>query len=182
MNRPSATWLLGLALIASSACQSSKSEQESDTSSSESSASASAAAEAPKAQDAVIRRGAPLGDAPTHALAAILKDPKQFEGKTIKTTGLVRKACSNKGCWMELAESKKKGTPGCRVTFKDYGFFVPLDAAGSQATLQGEVQMKTISKSHVDHYESEGAVFTDKNEDGSANEVRLVAAGVELVR
>jgi len=72
--------------------------------------------------------------------------------------------------------------PGVRVTFKDYGFFVPTDAAGSRALIQGIIELEEVKKSHVEHLESEGAKFERKREDGSALEVRLVATGVELWR
>ena len=44
----------------------------------------------------------------------------------------VRRACEKKGCWMELAGAEGIG-PGMRVTFKDYGFFVPKDSRGRWA-------------------------------------------------
>jgi hypothetical protein len=68
------------------------------------------------------------------------------------------------------------------VTFQDYAFFVPTDAAGSRAKLEGVVQVTEVKAEAVDHYESEGATFTNKDADGSAKEVRLVASGVELER
>jgi hypothetical protein len=81
---------------------------------------------------------------------------------------------------MELSPTEDK--PGCRVTFKDYGFFVPTDSAGASATVQGNVVVQQVKASDVQHLEGEGAKFSEKNPDGSANEVRLVATGVELVR
>ena len=96
--------------------------------------------------------------------------------------GLVRRACSRKGCWMELAAGADKASPGCRVTFKDYGFFVPTDSAGARAKVQGAVMIHKVEPQWVAHMEEEGAHFASKNPDGSANEVRLVATGVELTR
>ena len=83
---------------------------------------------------------------------------------------------------MELAEKLDPALPGCRVTFKDYGFFVPLDSAGSSAKVQGTVQVQSVTPGEVQHLESEGAKFASKQADGSAREVRLVATGVELYR
>jgi hypothetical protein len=83
---------------------------------------------------------------------------------------------------MELAESTQEGTPGCRVTFKNYGFFVPTNSAGSRARVQGQVEVETLPAASVRHYEEEGAVFAGKQPDGTAREVRLVASGVELWR
>jgi hypothetical protein len=126
--------------------------------------------------------GAPLAaDKPTK-LAAVLANPDAFRDRAITVAGKVRKACTRKGCWMELAGSTDDKAPGCRVTFKDYGFFVPTDSAGSRARVQGTVVVDTLAAATVRHYEEEGAVFPGKKADGTAPEVRLVASGVELWR
>ena len=83
---------------------------------------------------------------------------------------------------MELAPSSEAKTQGCRVTFKDYGFFVPKDSAGATARLEGVVAIKVIPKDQIAHYESEGAHFAAKAADGSAREITIVASGVELTR
>ena len=83
---------------------------------------------------------------------------------------------------MELAEGAAPELPGCRVTFQDYGFFVPLDSAGSTARVQGAVAVRTVPAGEVAHLEGEGAQFPGKQPDGSAREVRMVATGVELWR
>ena len=125
--------------------------------------------------------GAKLQSADAVALAQILSRPDQFANQTVTVEAQVRKACTRKGCWMELAESTRDGTPGCRVTFKDYGFFVPLDSAGARARVQGKVEVDTLSAAAVRHYEEEGAAFA-KAPDGTAREIRIVATGVELTR
>ncbi len=112
----------------------------------------------------------------------MLEQPEQFAGKSVIVEGEVRRACSRKGCWMELSTSKDAAAPGCRVTFKDYGFFVPTDSAGSSARVEAAVEVARLEPSHVAHLEREGATFAKKAADGSAQEVRLVATGVELWR
>lgn len=124
--------------------------------------------------------GQPLAAASPITVAALLAKPDPAAPVTVE--GSVRKACTRRGCWLELAESAQEGTPGCRVTFKDYGFFVPTNSAGSRARVQGVVQVDTLPAASVRHYEEEGAVFASKLPDGSAREVRLVASGVELWR
>lgn len=116
------------------------------------------------------------------SLAGVLQKPAEFQGKEVVVEGHVRRACSRKGCWMELAAGPDAALPGCRVTFKDYGFFVPTDSAGASARVQAQVKVSTISASSVNHLEEEGAQFARKNPDGTAEEVRLVATGVELWR
>jgi hypothetical protein len=139
-----------------------------------------AQAAAPKS-DWTLTRGEPLKGAPAVKLADLLSKPQEHDGKTVLLEGQVRKACERKGCWMELATSKDAKGPGVRVTFKDYGFFVPLDSAGSQARVEGVVQVAELSEDRAKHYESEGAIVP-RGTDGKPREVQLVANGVELRR
>jgi hypothetical protein len=80
---------------------------------------------------------------------------------------------------MELSTDEKG--PGVRVTFKDYGFFVPVDSAGSMARVEGTVKVAELSEGTAKHYESEGAIVP-RGKDGKPREVQLVATGVELSR
>ena len=94
------------------------------------------------------------------------------------TEGHVQRACSRKGCWMEIGE----GDTACRVTFKDYGFFVPTDSAGAQARVQGRITTQRVEPSRVAHLEGEGARFRNREADGSATEVQFIASAVQLTR
>lgn len=70
-----------------------------------------------------------------------------FEGKVVKN-------CKVKGCWMTMDAGSKE----IRVTFKDYGFFVPLESAGSQAIVKGRAYYDTTSVDVLRHYaQDEGA-------------------------
>jgi hypothetical protein len=142
---------------------------------------AASATQAPAVQ-AGQRYGAPLRPEQPTELAAVLREPDSYQGKTVTVKGEVRRACTRKGCWMELAQALDPKLPGCRVTFKDYSFFVPTDSAGARATVQGVVEVQTIKAGHVRHLEEEGATFASKLPDGSAKETQIVAYGVELQR
>jgi hypothetical protein len=130
----------------------------------------------------VQRFGAPLGAGENVKLSTILAEPAKYKDKSVLVEAEVRRACSRKGCWMELAESTDKSAPGCRVTFKDYGFFVPTDSAGAHARVHGSIAIETVAANYVKHLEEEGARFAHKNADGTADEVRMVATGVELTK
>jgi hypothetical protein len=125
----------------------------------------------------VIKRGAPLSKAKPVALATVLAAPREYMKDPVIVEGVIEQACTNKGCWMQL--SPAAGEPGVRVTFKDYGFFIPLDAKGMKARAEGIATVKTLSKEEVDHLTGEGATLTRKA-DGTAEEVSFVANGVEL--
>ncbi|MBX7101947.1 MAG: DUF4920 domain-containing protein [Myxococcaceae bacterium] len=129
--------------------------------------------------DETVLRGEKLKGLPAVELAALLKSPSDFDGKTVALKGTVRKACERKGCWMELATAADAKGPGVRVTFKDYGFFVPLDSAGRKAQVEGQVKVAELSDETAKHYESEGAQVP-RGKDGKPREVQLVALGVEL--
>lgn len=145
-------------------------------------AKAEAPAPAPSAASARTAFGAPLSAGAAVSLADVLKAPDKFADRTVLVEGEVRRACTRKGCWMELSQAQDEAAPGCRVTFKDYGFFVPTDSAGSKARVEAKVESRAVKPELVAHLESEGAKFADKSPDGSAHEVRLVATGVELWR
>lgn len=122
-----------------------------------------------------VKRGAALTNAPATELATIVKEPEKFAGKAVTVEGEVQRVCQNKGCWMEL----KSGDAHVRVTFKDYGFFVPTDSKGMKVKAEGQVEVKKMDKETVDHLTGEGANIK-RNADGTANEVTFVASGVEL--
>lgn len=126
--------------------------------------------------------GSPISPGPELSLADVIRSPDQYRDRPITVEGHVRSACTRRGCWMEVAKSADPAEPGCRVTFKDYGFFVPTDSAGATAKVQGMLGVNVLPAERVAHLESEGGNFPHKNADGSVNELRLVATGVELWR
>lgn len=79
----------------------------------------------------------------------------EFEGKEsfeAKLTTTISEVCSKKGCWMTL---ELGGDKNMRVTFKDYEFFVPKDAAGKMATIKGTATMDTTTVEMLQHYASD---------------------------
>ena len=115
-------------------------------------------------------------------IADVVAKPELFKGTTVVVQGEVRKACSKMGCWMEIADTATPDAPGARVTFKDYGFFIPVDSAGAHARVQGVLDIRTLTPDDVKHMEGEGAKITSKAADGSAQELSIVATGVELTK
>ncbi|MBV8515869.1 MAG: DUF4920 domain-containing protein [Acidobacteria bacterium] len=128
----------------------------------------------------VVTRGAAIAkDAPVVALAQILDKPEAYTKDAVVTEGVITATCQEMGCWMQLAPANDK--TGVRVTFKDYGFFVPTASNGYHARLAGVTTVKTLTKEEADHLEGEGAKLT-RNADGTAREVSFVANGVELTK
>lgn len=87
--------------------------------------------------------------------------------------------CQKKGCWMKLDMPKENDI---KVTFKDYGFFVPKDISGQEVVVKGKGFLKTVSVDEQRHYaedagrsEKEIAAIT-----GPKKEYRFVATGVAI--
>lgn len=137
-------------------------------------------AAAPRAP-APLHRGEKFTGAPRATLAEVVTRPEAFAGKTVTLEATVRKACTNKGCWLELADGADPAAPAVRVTFKNYGFFVPLDSAGSTALVEGQVKVAELTEAKAKHWEGEGATVP-RGADGKPREVQLVASAVELRR
>ena len=76
---------------------------------------------------------------------------KMQAGDTVKAKvrGEIDEVCQMKGCWMDIKSSEGDYFS---VKFKDYGFFVPKDAAGKDAIFEGVAFMDTVSVEELKHY------------------------------
>ena len=78
--------------------------------------------------------------------------------KDILIKGEVLKVCEKKGCWMTI---QSKSSP-VRVTFKDYGFFVPSSLTNKLVFLKGRLFEKIETVDLQKHYlEDQGASATE---------------------
>ncbi len=69
--------------------------------------------------------------------------------------GEIKEVCQAKGCWMKV---KLESDEEVFVRFKDYGFFVPKDAAGKKVVMNGAAFLEEMSVEDQKHYaEDEGA-------------------------
>lgn len=73
------------------------------------------------------------------------------EGDTVevKFRSEIKDVCQKKGCWMNMDLSNDKST---FVRFKDYGFFMPFNAAGSEAIVNGKAFISVESVDELKHY------------------------------
>jgi len=100
----------------------------------------------------------------------------------VKVKGSVDGVCQAKGCWMNIVSTTDKSKESMFVKFKDYGFFMPLDASGSTAIMEGKAYKEETSVEELRHYaEDEG-----KSEEEIAaitepiTELKFMAHGVIL--
>lgn len=121
--------------------------------------------------------GAAFTDAKVVPLADVMADLEKFAGKTIKVEGTIKDVCQNKGCWLVVTDGERE----MRVTFKDYGFFVPKDSRDRKVVLEGTVATKTLTEGAARHYaEESGRKVDPASISGPQEVVTMVATGVEL--
>lgn len=108
---------------------------------------------------------------PEVSLAELLEQPAAHKGRRIRTSGTVARVCQAMGCWMELKETAGERT--LRVPMAGHAFFLPKDAAGEHAVVQGEVVVQELSPEAQAHYRGEGMVATDQAISLHAQAVRL---------
>lgn len=127
-----------------------------------------------------ITRGAALAKGVQRVkVEKALAKPAEFAGKTVEVQGVIVRSCKKEGCWMEMAD--KVGGKSVRVTFGDHLFFIPLNSAGMNVRVQGVFKTKVLTKEHVDHLiNDDGAVFENRNADGTVTEVSFDATGAVL--
>lgn len=88
----------------------------------------------------------PAGAISTNQLVTKLADTDTLQAKV---QGQVESVCQVKGCWMKV---KLDDGQTMRVTFKDYGFFVPKDITGKTVVFEGKAFQKVTSVKDLQHY------------------------------
>lgn len=73
----------------------------------------------------------------------------------VQVKGTITEVCQAKGCWMKVNLSDSEEI---FVRFKNYGFFVPTDAAGKNVIMNGLAFVEEMSVADQRHYaEDKGA-------------------------
>ena len=82
---------------------------------------------------------------------ASLNDQLQGKDSVMLTMkGTIEKTCAAKGCWMSVQDEHGMAT---RITFKDYGFFVPTEGAeGKEVVFSGVAKRKVTDIATLRHY------------------------------
>lgn len=76
-----------------------------------------------------------------------------------KVTGKVVDVCQAKGCWMKLDLGNNQTV---RVTFKDYGFFVPKDSKGKEVVIEGVALRSITPVDELRHYAEDAGKSADE--------------------
>ncbi len=105
----------------------------------------------------------------------LLKDKDEAE---VKIEGEIVTTCKMKGCWMSV---RLDNGEEMRVTFKDYGFFVPKDSvSGKKTIIAGTIKKDITDVATLRHFaEDEGRTAEEvANITEPKEELTFVASGV----
>ena len=111
----------------------------------------------------------------------MIKKLGSLDSLVVKVESEIVTTCAMKGCWMNLVLADGQEM---RVTFKDYGFFVPKEGmGGNRAVIEGVVKRTLTDVATLKHYaedagksETEVAGITEAKE-----ELTFVANGVVIL-
>jgi hypothetical protein len=117
--------------------------------------------------------GQPVSETKATALTELVKEPNKFADQTVRTEGVVSAVCKSMGCWMEIADT----TGQAHIKMAGHAFFVPREASGHRAVVQGKV-MPAADKGAGQCGADDGC-----GQGGSAKmaKVEIEATGIEFV-
>ena len=90
-------------------------------------------------------QGAPLG------LADLINNGDSYLDQEVLVATRIAKVCQKKGCFFVATE----GAATARISFKDYGFFIPTDAGGKDVLLLGIFSRTSVSEEEAEHFASD---------------------------
>ena len=119
--------------------------------------------------------GAPLdADAEPVSLDTLLASPDDYLDRPVRIETRISEVCQKKGCFM-IANS---GGHAVRVSFRDYGFFVPTDTGGKTVTVTGTLIERQLSEEQAAHFRADAG--SDTIQAGKVYEI--VADSVSIPR
>lgn len=111
-------------------------------------------------------------------LAGLKESIKDQDSLVIKVKAVIEQTCAKKGCWMIIEDEEGNSL---RVTFKDYGFFVPTEGAeGKEVIIAGYAKRSVTDVELLKHF-AEDAGKSQEEIDAITEpkeEVSFVATGV----
>lgn len=119
----------------------------------------------------------------TTAIARILSNPDDFVGKKVLVNGEILDVCPNRGCWMDIAGNNPDEK--IRVKVEDGVIIFPVEAKGSEALVEGEVEKLELTEKQargwLQHVADEkGEPFDSTTVQGAMTIYRIKGSGAEI--
>ncbi len=94
----------------------------------------------------------------------------------VKISGQITEVCQAKGCWMILVD----GDVYARVTFYDYGFFVPIETSMQRSIVFGALSETVLTGEQAEHFAQDAGAQSTVKPAGDVKEYSIVAKSVQL--
>lgn len=113
-------------------------------------------------------------------LINLVSEIENSDSLTAVIEAKVTEVCQAKGCWMKV---ELPNGESMRVTFKDYGFFMPKDLAGKSVKMSGVAKKEETDVETLKHFAEDGG----KSEEEIAQitepkmDYKFIASGVKLM-
>lgn len=123
----------------------------------------------PVATDAISETfGSPANqNLPKVTLENLLTNGDKHLGTPFTLTTRIAKVCQRKGCFFIAQQGKHS----IRISFRDYGFFIPTDSSGKTVTLTGELVKKELNESQAQHFSEDLNARSDTIKSGLVYEI-----------
>jgi hypothetical protein len=76
-------------------------------------------------------------------ISNILANPEAFAGKAVRVQGRITDVCRKAGCWMDIRDDSGRGI---QIKVDDGVIIFPVDAIGSSAIAEGQVEVLDMSR------------------------------------
>ncbi|MDZ7806931.1 MAG: DUF4920 domain-containing protein [Gracilimonas sp.] len=107
------------------------------------------------------------------SLNDLIESPDKFKGETLTIETRIAEVCEKKGCFFVA----NAGSKSARITFKDYGFFIPTDSKGKAVKLIGNFEVRELTEEQARHYAEDAGQDPDQIS-GPQKEYSIVATSV----
>lgn len=88
---------------------------------------------------------------PKLSMSSLVTDSPSHLDKPFQVETRIAKVCQKKGCFFIAQQDQHI----LRVSFSDYGFFIPTDSSDKTVTLAGVLVQKKISPQQAAHFEAD---------------------------
>jgi hypothetical protein len=119
-----------------------------------------------------------LASAVSELEAKIEENGDDAKLEDIKLSGRIEHVCQNKGCWFTLDADDVELT--VRIRMEDYAFFVPRNASGADAVIEGTIQRVTVDEKMARHLAEDQGIEDLDSIEGDQENYLIMARGISV--
>ena len=119
--------------------------------------------------------GAPMPDKTQGvSLTDLVAQKQRYLGEEVRVSATIKQVCQAKGCFFIATQDDN----WARITFRDYGFFVPTNTANSRVLIKGIFSEIELPNSLAQHYRADLGSSENSADDRSSSEYSIIASSV----